>query len=120
MATDSRLLLYGGMMLVGATVSVLAVVAFNRLREQRVSTALGAVFACLLLVTMPLALVSAGGVAKVPTTLAGAFRWLVVFSQVGLWGLIAATYVRFDRWTDDSQTVSAARKAADERSTGGT
>lgn len=120
MATDTRLLLYGGMMLVGATVSVLAVVAFYRLREQRIPTALGAALACLLLVATPLTLVSTGGVAGVPTTLAVAFRWLVVFSQVGLWGLIAAAYVRLDRWTDDSPTVSAARKAADERSTGGT
>lgn len=97
LGTDARLLLYGGLMIVGALTAALAVAAYRRAapRGPVAAIAAAAVPLCGVAVLVPaLAPTAATGVA-VPADLAAAFRGLVVLSQASLWLLVAAGY----RWT---------------------
>jgi hypothetical protein len=105
MATDLRLLLYGGMMVLGGSVSVLAVLGFQRMRARGLPMALGTAVTPFVFLAIPVALAPANGLGGVPTDLAVAFRWLVVFSQLALWGLLAGTYAGLDRWAEDAPSL---------------
>ncbi len=97
MAPDARLVLYGGMMCFGAVVCALSIGGFQRLHSRGRLLRVTAAVAPLALLVVPAVLVPTAGRAGVPSDLAVAFRWLVVLSQLGLWGLLAGAYARLDR-----------------------
>lgn len=98
LATEVRLLLYGGMMALGAAVAALSVVAYNRVARERGSAAgLAAALAPFALLVVPVLLAPANATTtEAPAELVAAFRWLTVFAQVSLWALVAASYVRLE------------------------
>lgn len=93
LATDTRLALYAGTMVVGAVVAAACVLAYRRTTDRhRAVTALATALP-LALVSVPVVLAPANSVTgPVPATLAAAYRWTVVFGQVGLWSTIAAVH----------------------------
>jgi hypothetical protein len=95
-ATDTRLLLYGGMMVAGALVCVLAGALYSRLRPSR-GRRLAAVLAlapfALLVIPAVLSPVAPARGA-VPPELATGLAGLVVFGQSVLWLLLAGTHAR--------------------------
>jgi len=93
LATDTRLALYAGMMAVGALVATLCVLMYRRTAgRQKAVTAL-ATAVPLALLAVPVALAPANAVTgPVPDTLTAAYRWTVVFGQLGLWTTIAAVH----------------------------
>jgi hypothetical protein len=96
LATDTRLLVYAGLMALGAMMCALSIAAFQRLRTRGTALALGAATAPFVLAVLPVVLVPSGHT-DAPGTLVTAFQSLVVMSQVGIWALIAATYTRLGR-----------------------
>ncbi|MFC7075235.1 CbtA family protein [Haloarcula halophila] len=101
--TDTRLLLYGGMMAATALVSLSAFVAYDRLRATR-SRARSAVVAVVpySLLAVPVALVPTNGVANtVPAEVATGLTGLIVFGQVLLWLTLAGTHAWLSGRSDD-------------------
>jgi len=97
----TRLAVYGGAMLVGAAACALSLVAYRRVSEEQgrivATTAAAAPFALVALASLAVP----GGTAGGPSAaLATAFRWLVVFGQIGLWALLAATFTALRRRAD--------------------
>ncbi|PSQ56758.1 cobalamin cluster protein [Halobacteriales archaeon SW_8_68_21] len=91
--------LYLGLIGIGGLVAATSVLGYTRTSRTRGRVA-GAFVALLPLVALGLLSVvapptPAGGDA--PAGLSAAFRWLVGFSQAGLWALIAVSFSRFDR-----------------------
>jgi len=115
----ARLAVYGGVMLVGAAACALSLVAYRRVRDERgragAATAAAAPFALVALASLAVP----GGTAGGPSAaLATAFRWLVVFGQVGLWALLAATFTALRRRADPDADATI-DKFEDDRSTAG-
>jgi predicted cobalt transporter CbtA len=96
LATDTRLLIYSGLMVLGALTAALSVASYKRVRKKRgplLSVAVAATpFA---LCAIPILLVPTNTLAA--PELAGVFVWLVVLSQVALWTIIASVYATLDR-----------------------
>ncbi|MFC7058472.1 CbtA family protein [Halovenus salina] len=105
LAPETRLAVYAGLMVLGAVLCALSIVAFRRVRTRGTVLALGAAAAPFALGMLPVVLVP-GGHTDAPDTLVTTFRSLVVMSQLGLWALIAATYTRLDRDGPAGQSVS--------------
>lgn len=95
LTTETRLAIYGGMMLLGALTAALSILAYDRGTDRggrRLGLAAG---------TTPLVLLFAGGLLA-PTLVGGgpppellfAFQGTAAVGQIGLWVLIAAAYVR--------------------------
>jgi hypothetical protein len=93
LATDTRLALYAGTMGVGALVSTACVLAYRRTANRQTAVRTLATALPLALLAVAVALAPANPVTgPVPATLAAAYRWTVVFGQVGLWATIAAVH----------------------------
>jgi len=103
LTTDTRLALYAGMMVVGALVGAACVLAYRRTAgRHRAVTAL-ATGLPLALLAVPVALAPENAVSgPVPASLAAAYRWTVVFGQLGLWATIAAVHA----WLDEPTLVA--------------
>lgn len=114
-STDLRVPLYAGLMLLGAIVASVSVLAYNRTSDTRgefagVLAAAVPLFALVLLAALsPRTL--AGG--EAPAELTTTFQWLVAFGQAGLWALLAASYRRFERNTARQPETAATVQAAD-------
>lgn len=98
LAVSTRLQLYAGMVLVGAALAVLAVLAYRRYSVEDWRRGLAAGFT-------PVVVVALVAVTVGPTTatsgtlspgLVAAYRGLVVFGQVGLWVGLATTFRYFE------------------------
>ena len=97
--TETRLLWYGVMMLVGAVVVGCAGVAFRHSEGRATATRVAVTLLPLALLAVPVALAPANPVTGgVPAPLAAAYRWTVVFGQVTLWGTVAAVHT----WLGDA------------------
>jgi hypothetical protein len=108
-----RAALYLGLVGVGALVAAASVLGYARARRAR-GRAVGALVAALPLAALGVLSVIAPptlAAGSAPAGLAAAFRWLVAFSQAGLWALIAAGFTRFDRRAD-RRVASASSSAA--------
>lgn len=100
LATDVRLVIYGTMMALGATICALSIGLYGRVRDEHGSpVAIGIALTPFVLCVIPIALVPTN-VLAVPGGLAIAFQWLVVLGQVALWTILAGIYVRLDRRAD--------------------
>jgi len=88
-------------MLVGAAACALSLLAYRRVRSDRgnaaATTAAAAPLALVALASLEIPGGTAGGP---PAALATAFRWLVVFGQVGLWALLAGAFTALRRRAD--------------------
>jgi hypothetical protein len=102
--TDTRLALYGGMMVAGALACLLSGAAYGRVRRTRGrSSAVGAASVPLALLAVPAALSPTArslGSASVPPELAAGLSGTVVFGQLLLWTVLAAANARFGRPDD--------------------
>ena len=112
---DVRVALYVGLMGVGALVAAASLLGYARVADRR-GWVLGAVAGGVPLAALALlAVVAPPTVAAVEASadVAGAFRWLVAFSQASLWMLIAASYRRFDRLRGDRSSTARSAQPAD-------
>jgi len=108
--TETRILLYGGMMVAGAFVCLLAGFAYNRARESN-GRALASVAAALPfgLLAIPAVLAPTNTVqgALSPSLRSGIFG-MIVFGQVLMWLLLAATHAQLQPTADsDSEARTA-------------
>ncbi len=104
LATDVRLAIYGGLMILGATIAALSIALYGRARAER--GRFGAAALALVpfaLCVIPVVLVPTNVVAA--PDLAGAFGWLVVLGQVALWTILAGVYARLDRRGDETPSL---------------
>jgi len=91
--TETRMLWYGGLMVAGALVAGGCGFSHRRTAERHTAVTALATALPLALLAVPVALAPANPVSgPVPTALATAYRWTVVFGQVGLWATIAAVH----------------------------
>lgn len=99
--TETRLLMYIGMMIAGALVCGLAGAAYNRLRENgRIIAILGGIAAFVLL-AIPIIVAPANPTSgAVPTQFVWAFQWVTAFGQATLWVVMASSYVWITRRTE--------------------
>jgi len=115
----TRVAVYGGAMLVGAAACALSLIAYRRVRADRsrvaAVTAAAAPFTLLALASLA---IPGGAADGPPAPLATAFRWLVVFGQVGLWALLAATFTALRRRADP-ETGATLDEFEDDRSPAG-
>lgn len=94
--TETRILWYGGMLLAGAAVCLLAGLVYRRLslRGARRPVATVAALAPLALLAIPVvAAPAAGATGEVPAEMALAYRGFVVFGQATLWFFLASVHV---------------------------
>jgi predicted cobalt transporter CbtA len=93
LSTETRLLWYGGMMVVGALVVGLCGLGARRTADRGVSVRLAATLAPLVLLAVPIVLAPSNPVhGSVPPALAAAYRWTVVFGQLLLWATLATVH----------------------------
>lgn len=119
--TETRVALYGGMMVAGAVVCLLVGFLYSRLRDAHGRGRAAAV--ALLpfgLLAVPVVLAPVNPVeSALPPELAAGLTGLIVFSQAMLWGLLAATHARLRRRSSDGHvfagepTLPDARASAD-------
>ncbi|MFB6297654.1 MAG: CbtA family protein [Salinirussus sp.] len=113
LSTETRIVLYGGMMVAGALVSLLSGVAYRRLHgDRRPVTAAAIAVLPIGLLAVPAALSPATAVAgSLPSELTAGLTGLVVFGQALLWLVLAATHARLCRSTgrSDSDTTFAGK-----------
>lgn len=91
--TETRMLWYAGMMAAGALVAASCALTYRRTASRHTAvTGLATAFP-LALLAVPVALAPANAVSgPVPTALTSAYRWTVVFGQMGLWATVAAVH----------------------------
>jgi predicted cobalt transporter CbtA len=102
--TEMRLALYGGMMVAGALVCLLAGFVYSRLRDThgRTTAAIAAMLSlCLLAVPAALSPVNAVE-SSLPSELAIGLTGTIVFGQALLWLLLAGTHARLRRRSMDT------------------
>jgi len=93
LGTETRMLWYGGTMVGGAAVAVLAGLAHRRTAGRHRAVRAAATMAPLALLAVPVALAPANPThGHVPAALAVAYRWTVVFGQAALWATIAVVH----------------------------
>ncbi len=105
--TETRLLLYGGAMVLGAAVCVASGAAYDRLRPRHGRGP--AVVAALLpfgLLAVPATLAPATATASVPPALAASVTGLVVFGQVMVWSVLAGVHARLHHGSPDATAAS--------------
>jgi len=97
-----RLSWYAGSMIAGALVASCCGLAYRRTTTRRPAVTLFATLCPLALLAVPVVLAPANPTTvDVPGSLVTAYRWTVVFGQLGLWVLIAAVHT----WLGDGDTV---------------
>jgi hypothetical protein len=102
--TETRMLWYGGLMAAGAVVVGCCGLAYRRTADRRRAVTVVATLLPLTMLAVPVVLAPANPVTEpVPATLAAAYRWTVVFGQVGLWTTIAAVH----SWLGDPELTTA-------------
>ncbi|WP_225334383.1 CbtA family protein [Halomicrobium urmianum] len=95
LGTEARMLWYGGMMVAGAAVAVLAGLTYRRSAGRHGAVRAVAALAPLALLSAPVVLAPANPThGHVPAALAAAYRWTVVFGQATLWATIAVVHAR--------------------------
>lgn len=104
--TDTRILLYGGMMVVGALVCLSAALAYRRLQRTRGRLAAASVGVLPFgLLAIPAVLSPANPVeGSLPPELATGLTGMIVFGQVVLWTLLAGGHARLGRRSADEQS----------------
>lgn len=111
LATGTRTAWYAGMMVAGAGVSVLGGFAHRKLADRSGLIRLAGTVAPALLLAVPVLLAPANHVhGDVPAGLVAAFRWTVVFGQVGLWAMLAGVHAWLG--SPESTPVEASEFAA--------
>ncbi|MFC7019745.1 MULTISPECIES: CbtA family protein [Haloarcula] len=91
--TETRLLWYGGMMAVGASVVGLCGLAYRRTPHRRPGVHAVVTLAPLAVLAIPVVLAPANPVhGDVPGALVVAYRWTVVFGQLLLWATLAGVH----------------------------
>ncbi|MEF8856133.1 MAG: CbtA family protein [Haloplanus sp.] len=116
LATETRLLLYGGMMVAGGLVSAASGVLYRRLRgsHSRVTATVAALLPVSLL-AIPAALAPVPPAeSALPPELAAGLTGLVVFGQALLWLLLAGTHARLHGRSEGATKTELAATAADE------
>lgn len=104
--TETRMAWYGGTMAAGALVVGLAGLAHRETAGRHVAARTLATLAPLALLAVPVLLAPANPThGHVPGALAAAYRWTVVFGQVGLWATVAGVHA----WLGDPDVVTAER-----------
>lgn len=93
LATGTRTALYGGAMVAGAVASVLAGFAARKLADRPTAVRVAGTAVPISLLAVPVVLAPANAVhGGVPAGLVAAFRWTVVFGQLGLWAALAGVH----------------------------
>ncbi|WP_135306134.1 CbtA family protein [Haloarcula amylovorans] len=103
LSTETRIILYGGMMVAGALVCLFAGFVYGRLRETRGRTTASIVAMlspCLLAIPAALSPVNAVE-SPLPPELAAGLIGLIVFGQALLWLLLAGTHARLRRQSEN-------------------
>lgn len=113
--TDTRLLLYGGMMVAGAFVCLLSGFAYDRLRgaSGRSTAAVVAVLPFGLL-AVPVALAPANSAeSALPPEFSTGLTGMIVVGQALLWVLLAGTHARLRRRATDGRTSEVSTPRSD-------
>lgn len=111
--TDTRILVYGGMMVAGAFVCLLSGVSYVHLRGEhgRATAAVVAVLPFALL-AVPVTLAPANPVeSSLPAEFATGLTGMVVFGQASLWLVLAGTHARLRRSADGRAPETATLRA---------
>lgn len=104
--TETRMAWYGGLMALGAVVVVLAGLAHRETADRHLTVRTLATVAPLALLSVPVLLAPANPThGHVPPALATAYRFTVVFGQVGLWATVAGVHA----WLDEPELLTAER-----------
>ena len=104
LATETRIIWYGGMVVAGAVVCLLAGYTYRRLIRRGTRQPLAALgaLAPLALLALPVAIAPTAATASgVPADVALAYRGVVVFGQAGLWFVLASAHAWLQRRSDD-------------------
>ncbi|WP_227380544.1 CbtA family protein [Haladaptatus halobius] len=103
--TETRLILYGGMMVAGALVCLLAGFVFGRLRDAngRIIAAIIAVLPFGLLVILAVLSPVNSVESSLPPELTAGLTGMIVFGQALLWLLLAGAHARLHRRQTDRQ-----------------
>lgn len=113
--TDTRLLVYGGMMLAGGVVGMLSILAAHRVRMKGPGAAVLAGLAPLALLAVPVWLAPSIGVEHSLTpALRASVRGAIVFGQVAIWTTLAATHAWL--WARSSAPTTADHSLAEDLS----
>ncbi|MEF8862513.1 MAG: CbtA family protein [Haloarculaceae archaeon] len=113
--TETRIVLYGGMMLAGALVCLLSGVIYGRLRTAR-GRAIAAVVAVLPfgLLVVPVVPAPVNSVeSTLPPELATGLTGMIVFGQALLWLLLAGTHARLRHRSTNTHSSDAATSHVD-------
>lgn len=113
--TETRILLYGGMMVAGALVCSLGGAVYGRLRDAHGrTTATIAAMVPLGLLAIPAVLSPVNAVeSSLPSELAVGLTGMIVFGQALLWLLLAGTHARLRRRSVDTGPADIAPSATD-------
>jgi hypothetical protein len=113
--TDTRLLVYGGMMLVGGIVALLSILASHRVQANGPGAAVLAGLAPLALLAIPVWFAPSMGVEPVlAPALRATVRGAIVFGQVAIWTTLAATHAWL--WTRSAAASTADHSLAEDLS----
>jgi predicted cobalt transporter CbtA len=103
LSTETRMLWYGGLMVAGALVAVLAGLAHRRTSGRHTAVRALATAAPLALLAVPVLLAPANPVTSdVPAALAAAYRWTGVFGQLTMWAAIGGVHA----WLGDPELAT--------------
>lgn len=92
--TQTRLLLYAGMMVTSALVCGLALTLYHRLREYGYSVAVGGAIMAFVLLVIPVFFAPANPTTgPVPQRFIVAYQWVTVFGQFILWLVMSTGYI---------------------------
>lgn len=112
--TETRIALYGGMMVAGGLVCLLAGVVYRRLRGSHGrTTAAVAATSTFALLAVPAVLSPASTANALPSRLAAGLTGLIVFGQVLLWLLLAGTHARLCGRSGETDTKEVGTDYAD-------
>ena len=115
LATETRLLLYSGMMVAGGLVSAASGILYRRLRGSHArSTAAVVAVLPFALLAIPAALSPAAPAeGALPPELAAGLTGLVVFGQALLWLLLAGVHARLHGRSEDATAADLAATSSD-------
>lgn len=111
--TDTRLLLYGGLMVIGAAIVGTSLLLYQRTvsRGHLKAIAVGLVPVLTVTIVIPLAMPTLTTTGEIPMELVTAFQGLVILGQLTLWVIIA---VGFNWFRDQPETPTESTRLDDE------